>query len=81
MRGAEVWTEVLTEGAAVTWVWTGADLMAVPYAIGEHHLDADTMDAIGRYSENKEFDLYIDRLYDESDFEGSLEDFLREIAQ
>ena len=81
MADPEVWTEVLNQRLAAVWVWTGADLGVVPVPLSDDVvLDAHTMEELGRYADDKEFNLYIEERYDEADFDGSLKEFTRKGA-
>lgn len=73
-----VWTEVLGEGLSVTWLWYQGSLLQVPIAHEGYHLHDSDLDALDRYAQDKEFDLLVEQQHEQSDFEGSLEDFVKE---
>lgn len=77
-EGVDVWTEVLSPSLVVVWAWDGMSLMAVPTTLDGAEMTADVTAALSRYMEDKEMNLTIDHLYDQSDFEGSVEDFIEE---
>lgn len=75
-----VWTEVVGEGLSVTWVWHHESLLQVPIAHEGYHLEPPELEALSRYAQNKEFDLLMEQRFDRADFDGTLEEYVREMA-
>lgn len=75
-----VWSEVLSEGLLATWAWdeeVGSLGVFITPIGGYQPSDAD-FDAIQRYAQDKEVDLAVNDMYDRSDYDGSVEEFVSE---
>lgn len=79
----EIWTEVAGRDLVLTWFWDPEryDLGVVVSPIGNATVTGDVMHEIERYSDDKELNLMMGALYDEHDFDGSLEEFTQAYAE